>query len=61
MVCLEVHVEPEAGGRLVVALGARPLPQVRLRQVHLLQREGGRVGPLVNLGLNLNQIFTKWS
>ena len=32
---LEVQVEPEPGGRLVVALGALPLTHVGLGQVHL--------------------------
>ena len=42
VVGLEVHVEPEAGGGLVVALGAGPLAQVRLGQVHLQVRLVGR-------------------
>lgn len=35
MVGLEVHVQPEPGGGLVVAFGTRPLPEVGLGQVHL--------------------------
>ena len=42
MVGLEVHVEPEPGGGLVVALGAGPLAQVRLGQVDLQVRLVGR-------------------
>ena len=42
MVRLEVHVEPEPGGGLVVALGARPLADVGLRQVNLQVRLVGR-------------------
>ena len=42
MVGLEVQVQPEAGGGLVVALGAGPLAQVRLGQVDLQVRLVGR-------------------
>ena len=42
MVGLEVHVEPEPGGGLVVALGAGPLAQVGLGEVDLQVRLVGR-------------------
>ena len=48
VVGLEVHVQPEPGGGLVVALGARPLAEVGLGQVHLQVRlVGGGEGAVV--------------